>query len=216
MNLASQSQPSGKEGSLCIYDESPSSPVRLPVRNEPLSTWATTLNNGVRVNTLASSISQYLCSTQEASREGPIPTGNWQRNDVGIFEWSESRVSQANPSSERLDEDSGNSVESDGDMSDIINDSGRSSRGDIDMQSGDSDGSDILEDESDANDIVMEGDEEGYDSGDSGKSGDSNVTQDVSSENGDSKGSSTSASQGVTGRNSVLSSLVRHWTASLP
>lgn len=78
------------------------------------------------------------------------------------------------------------------------------------MQSSDLEGSDILKEESDPNDIVMEGDEEGYDSGDSDESnisGDSNVT----SENGDFKGNSTSTSpQGVTDRKRVLSSLVRH------
>ncbi|KAF8259297.1 hypothetical protein EI94DRAFT_1707226 [Lactarius quietus] len=67
--------------------------------------------------------------------------------------------------SESLDEHFGSPVECDNDMVDVISESGGSSRGDIDIPGSNTNTNDSLDVESDANDTIMEGDEEDYKSG---------------------------------------------------
>ncbi|KAH9168275.1 hypothetical protein EDB89DRAFT_1992884 [Lactarius sanguifluus] len=171
-----QSQPGGSEGPLRISDGHLSSPIRFPVQGEPFSAWARPSNYGV------------------ASKEGPTPIGYRQRNDVDIHEWY--GITHTSLISEHLDEHLGGPVESDNGMADLIGNSWDtdSCEGDIDMQRSDAEGDDNPGEKSDAN-VMMEGGDKAYESGDSdGSSGcrDSNAN----SENGDSANDNSTRDNG--------------------
>ncbi|KAH8996087.1 hypothetical protein EDB86DRAFT_3157580 [Lactarius hatsudake] len=171
-----QSQPGGSEGPLQISDGHLSSPIRFPVQGEPFSAWARPSNYGV------------------ASKERPTPIGYRQRNDVDIHEWY--GITHL-----------GGPVESDNGMADLIGHSWDtdSSGGGIDMRRSDAEGDDNPGEKSDAN-IMMEGGDKAYNSGDSDGSsgcGDSNANSEIGDSANDSSTRDNGSAPNVSERSST-------------
>ncbi|KAH9011835.1 hypothetical protein EDB85DRAFT_1900758 [Lactarius pseudohatsudake] len=185
-----QSQSGGSEGSLRFYDGFLASPVGCPVRDEQFPSRATLSNYEV----------------------GSALTGYGQRNDVDAHEWF--GISPADLCSKRPDEHLSSSEECDNDTVDLIIRTEDTDRGDADLQDSDSEGNDSPEEENDAEDIIMEGSDWCYDSGDNcDKTSDileGSITEGGETDSTDmARHSSSASSQEMRSRKRLLSFLAR-------